>query len=62
MDQEKKITAPRSLWDRLRAMMQRDGFPTINEAVRFSIRAACEMSEHRAANQQINIAKGEGND
>ncbi len=47
MDQEKKITAPRQLWGRLRAMMVREGIGTISEAVRFSIHKACTESEGR---------------
>ena len=45
MDQEKKIKAPRPLWDRIRAMMEREGIGSINEAVRHSMRAACDASE-----------------
>ena len=49
MNQEKKIAAPRVLWDRLRAMMGREGIETINEAVRHCIRKEVEASEANAA-------------
>lgn len=48
LDQEKRITAPRTLWDRLRAMMDREGIKTYNEAVRHCIRIAVEASEGKA--------------
>lgn len=48
MDQEKKITMPRTLWDRVKAMMERDGISSYNEAVRYSVRKEVERSEVRA--------------
>lgn len=51
MDQEKKITAPRSLWDRMRATMDREGYPTMQEATRNSMRRMCEESEAKAAKE-----------
>jgi len=49
VDQEKKITMPRVLWDRVRAMMERDGIGSFNEAVRHCVRKEVEFSENKGA-------------
>lgn len=49
MDQEKKIKMPRILWDRLSAMMEREGITSFSEAVRHCVRKDVERSEEVAA-------------
>ncbi len=48
MTTEKKITAPKTVWDRLRGLMDREGFGSVSEAVRHCIRVVCDESERRA--------------
>lgn len=49
MDQEKKIKAPRALWDRIRIAAERDGYSSVAEAVRHSMREYAKNSEAHAA-------------
>lgn len=49
MDQEKKIKASRALWDRIRIAAERDGYSSVAEAVRHSMREYAHKSEAHAA-------------
>ena len=48
MFKEKRITMDQTLWDRLDAVMKREGFATTNEAVRHCVRKEVQHLEARA--------------
>ncbi len=48
MDEMKQIRAPRALWAGIRAAAERDGYSTVTEAVRHSMREYVKESEARA--------------